>query len=579
MELPRSSDRFPTGSGPDVSTRGIPVLGWLAVLLAAVALEAGTSALAGGEQAGSTLVARAVLPADTFAAGPRSGTRLGTAPINGRTPPFRSQPVQGFSAILRAGGGAYWVMADNGFGSKANSADFLLRVYRIRPRFKTRNGGPGTVQVLSFLQLRDPGRKVPFAIVNGAAAGRRLTGADFDLESFRRDRRGRLWFGDEYGPWLLHTDRSGRMLEAPIGLPGVKSPANQTLRAGERANVEAGFEGLAIDPGGRTLYPMLERALTTDGDQNRRLIYQFDVARRRYTGRRWQYRVEAPGHSIGDLAALDRNRLLVIERDGAQGPAARFKKIYLVDLRRVDGGFLVKREVADLLSIRDPSRISQPARPGDFGIGDPFRLPFQTIETLLPLDVRRLLVVNDNNYPFSAGRNAGRPDDNEFVTLELNEPLIRDADRDGIDDPDDRCPRSAAGRFDRNRNGCPGPYGRIGRLDPRSTADVSGRSIRFVGLRVENLPRGGATVVIRHRSRSERIEARGPRAQSRLLVGRVLSAGETVVIQATKPGFIGYWGQFRLHTSSPLLRQVRRLCIPASGRPRPTPCSRVSRGR
>ena len=59
---------------------------------------------------------------------PPSGAALGTAPINGITPPFPGQPVQGFSAVLDAGNGEYWVMPDNGYGAKANSGDFLLRM-------------------------------------------------------------------------------------------------------------------------------------------------------------------------------------------------------------------------------------------------------------------------------------------------------------------------------------------------------------------------------------------------------------------------------------------------------------------
>ena len=32
-------------------------------------------------------------------------------------------------------------MPDNGYGAKTNSGDFLLRLYRIRPDFKTAAGG------------------------------------------------------------------------------------------------------------------------------------------------------------------------------------------------------------------------------------------------------------------------------------------------------------------------------------------------------------------------------------------------------------------------------------------------------
>jgi glycerophosphoryl diester phosphodiesterase len=139
-----------------------------------------------------TLLARAVLPADTFLTGPASGLLLGTAPINGRTPPFPGQPVQGISALIDAGHGTFWAMPDNGFGNKANSSDFLLRVYRVKPEFETKDGGPGTIDILGFVQFRDPDGRIPWPIVNGATADRLLTGSDFDIESIRIDRRGLL---------------------------------------------------------------------------------------------------------------------------------------------------------------------------------------------------------------------------------------------------------------------------------------------------------------------------------------------------------------------------------------------------
>jgi len=375
-----------------------------------------------------TLEGRAVLPADTFAPGPPAGFQLGREPINGRTPPFPSQPVQGVSAVLAAGPGEYWVMLDNGFGAKDNSADFLLRIYRVRPDFETARGGSGTVEVKEFIQLRDPDRRIPFEIVNQSSPERLLTGADFDIESIRRDRNGDFWIGDEFGPFLLHTDATGKVLAAPIPLPQVKSPQNPTLGAGETANLPSsrGFEGTAISPDRNFLYPMLEGALTGDPDQRRRFIYEFDLNRRRYTGQRWQYRTEAANYAIGDLTALDQNRLLVIERDNQQGEAAQFKKIFLVDLRRPDpAGFLVKEEIVDLLRIADPNRISLLAQPGDIGLGNPFSFPFVTIESVLPLSSKRLLVINDNNYPFSTGRNPNQPDNTEFILLNLEAPPQR----------------------------------------------------------------------------------------------------------------------------------------------------------
>jgi glycerophosphoryl diester phosphodiesterase len=110
-------------------------------------------------------------------------------------------------------------MADNGFGALENSADFHLRVYHIRPDFKTKDGGSGAIAVLDFFELRDPDKRIPFTITEQFTDERILTGADFDIESMERAADGTLWFGDEFGPFLLHTDASGKVLEAPFHLP------------------------------------------------------------------------------------------------------------------------------------------------------------------------------------------------------------------------------------------------------------------------------------------------------------------------------------------------------------------------
>ena len=85
------------------------------------------------------LIKFAMLPAATFVPGSEpSGSLLGTAPINGITPPFADQPVQGFSGVLRNTDGTFDVLSDNGFGNKANSADFLLRIQRVAPGLRRR---------------------------------------------------------------------------------------------------------------------------------------------------------------------------------------------------------------------------------------------------------------------------------------------------------------------------------------------------------------------------------------------------------------------------------------------------------
>jgi hypothetical protein len=81
--------------------------------------------------------------------------------------------------------------------------------------------------------------------------------------------------------------------------------------------------------------------------------------------------------------------------------------------------------VLNLLNIADPIGISLPARAGEFGVGNPFSLPLQSIESLEVLGGERLLIANDNNYPFSDGRWVGRnkPDDTEIIIVRV--PALR----------------------------------------------------------------------------------------------------------------------------------------------------------
>jgi hypothetical protein len=166
---------------------------------------------------------------------------------------------------------------------------------------------------------------------------------------------------------------------------------------------------------------MLEGPLTTDPDQRRLIINQFDLETRTYTRNQWFYRLEADtttGQSIGDFTSVTDRTFLVIERDNFEGAAAAFKKIYLVNLDDIDAdGFLVKREVADLLNIANPANIG--------GFGSIFTFAFQTIERVTVLSRTEIGVLNDNNYPFSNGRVPGQPDPNEFIVLKLDQPLVR----------------------------------------------------------------------------------------------------------------------------------------------------------
>ena len=125
-----------------------------------------------------------------------------------------------------------------------------------------------------------------------------------------------------------------------------------------------------------------------------------------------------------------------IERNGATatGGGTPFKKIFIADIGGVaNGGFVHKTELVDLMNIADPHDLN--------GDGSTiFTFPFVTIESVLILDPSTLLVINDNNYPGTGGRNANS-DNTEFLKIRLDKPLAfkpldveDDEDRDDEDD-------------------------------------------------------------------------------------------------------------------------------------------------
>ena len=82
-----------------------------------------------------------------------------------------------------------------------------------------------------------------------------------------------------------------------------------------------------------------------------------------------------------------------------------------------------------------------PLCPATFGLGPDFAFPFVTIEDVVVFGRKRIGVLNDNNFPFSVGRHvgSGQPDDNEFIIIELDQPLhdVKDNDQRNDDEKED----------------------------------------------------------------------------------------------------------------------------------------------
>lgn len=432
------------------------------------------SAAAGQQQFPAKLAGQAILPANTLVPAPADAPEFlkhsgkFTTPDRKRTEslstvpgkdgaritdlklPFDGQPIQGFSGIKTMPDGTFWTLSDNGFGSKANSSDAMLFLHQVKFDWKS-----GKVEVVKNLFLSDPDKKAPFPIVLEGAEKRYLTGADFDIESVQPVADG-FWIGDEFGPYILKFDTEGRLTDVVATVvdgkpvlspdnplvsvpanPAAKMPAFNLKRSG-------GFEGLAMSKDGSKLYGLLEGALyqddgkmeTVDGHTAIRVI-EFDTASKSWTGRSWLYPFEDKAASIGDFNMLDDATALVIERDNGAGAKdkacadpkqpkpdcfdapADLKRIYKIEFNDANAGKAVRKiGYIDLMRIEDPD--NRKKQGGGKGFYD---MPFVTIENVDRVDATHIVVGNDNNLPFSAGRAVDKADDNEFNLLEVGELL------------------------------------------------------------------------------------------------------------------------------------------------------------
>jgi hypothetical protein len=282
---------------------------------------------------------------------------------------------------------------------------------------------------------------------------RYLTGADFDIESIQPVADG-FWLGEEFGPYLIKVDRMGRLTDViptivdgkPVVSPDnplIQLPANPTAKNPVfNLKRSGGFEGLAMSKDGNKLYALLEGAIYKDDGQMESVdghtairVIEFDVPNKKWTGRSWLYPFADKGVSIGDFNMLDETTALVIERDNGAGTKdracadpkqpkpdcfeapAELKRVYKIEFNDDNVGKAVRKiGYIDLLNIQDPDN-KKKAGSKD-GVYD---MPFVTIENVDRVDATHLIIGNDNNLPFSAGRAVDKADNNEFSLIEAGE--------------------------------------------------------------------------------------------------------------------------------------------------------------
>jgi len=367
-------------------------------IIGVIAFMLTSPALAQGQQA--ILVGRAVLPAGILADGPKAALAW-NKPINGIKLPFDSQPVGNFSASLPGDYADAWLaLSDGQFDNAQHSNDFRLRVYTINVSWRDASGGEGTANLDTLLTLSDPASKAGKKIQNNDQP-RELTGADFQPAGLGRAADGSLWVAESIGPSLLHFDKNGHLLTAPIKLEG----------AGE-------LQGMSELQDRKTLV-IAQRSASNKAAI---VLRAFDTDKHALGAQVGSFNLNGAASSASGLTMINDHQALVVEQDSAENKAAKFKQIFLADLNPAS-----QTPVADLLNIADPNAIStanvfQP-QANTFGLGTTFKFPYADVSAIYPIDPQTLLVVNNNHLPFGLGRSATHADDTEYIAIHINQAL------------------------------------------------------------------------------------------------------------------------------------------------------------
>ena len=191
-------------------------------------------------------------------------------------------------------------------------------------------------------------------------SGRPLDGdrRGIDPEGLALDADGTFWVSDEYGPYLMHFSKDGRLLRKLSPFDG-GLPERYARRRPNR-----GLEGLCMRKSTGAIYGMLQSPLRGSKE---RVLPLFEMDRDGQV-RDFDYPLSDEAQGVSAICALGDSSLLVLERDGKFPKGGKgFKRIFKVDIPAKGAGLLKKRLVVDVLALLRPRQERGNGCLGGFG--------------------------------------------------------------------------------------------------------------------------------------------------------------------------------------------------------------------
>ncbi len=306
------------------------------------------------------------------------------------------------SGIAYAGvGNRYLVVADR--GPKDGAVSYRCRVHAIEVRILNDEGSPITPRLLETTLLVDEEGK---RLVGAAQAIERR----YDPEGIRAGADGTMFVVDEYGPSLDVFSNSGRRVRR-LSIPEKFRSTNahgdpkvelQNSRAGRVPN--RGFEGLAVSPDRSKLLAAMQSPLIQDGGRDGVNVRLLEFSAETGDTREMVYVLDNAEYGLSEIVAVGEHEFIVIERDGKEGQAAKFKRLFRINTSTAtDVSSLTSLPSAGLPNDVRPvrKRLFMDMLDARFGLAGP-QFPGK-IEGLafgpdLPDGKRLLLIMSDNDF-------------------------------------------------------------------------------------------------------------------------------------------------------------------------------------
>jgi hypothetical protein len=221
-----------------------------------------------------------------------------------------------------------------------------------------------------------------------------------DSEGVAVDARGNFWVCDEYGPFIIQFDKTGKLLRKYA--PGSGLPELLKYRIPNR-----GFEGITVAPNGK-VYAALQSVLNINEETDKTAQFTRIVELNPATGETKMYAYpididayKSPkGAKVGDIYAISDTKLLLIEQGSGKDKQMR-NLIYLVDLTKAT-------DISDMtINGKEPEYVADKSQlPGITFASKSLVFDLKAngwnVEkaeglTMLP-DKKTIVVVNDNDF-------------------------------------------------------------------------------------------------------------------------------------------------------------------------------------